>query len=90
MSTLSIAKSRNTKSAAPKKGSGQSKTASRRKVTSPAANMGRCPGGENACSAGNANVIAHRLRVIKPPRRSIRASSLKPDRLVSLASQIEP
>ena len=38
MSTLSIAKSRNTKSAAPKKGSGQSKTASRRKVTSPAAN----------------------------------------------------
>ena len=37
MSTLSI-KSRNTKSAAPKKGSVQSKTASRRKVTSPAAN----------------------------------------------------
>jgi Protein of unknown function (DUF3489) len=36
MSTLSI-KSRNTKSAAPKKGSAQSKTASRRKVTSPAA-----------------------------------------------------
>jgi hypothetical protein len=35
MSTLSI-KSRNTKSAAPKKGSAQSKTASRRKVTSPA------------------------------------------------------
>ena len=37
MSTLSI-KSRNTKSAAPKKGSAQSKTASRRKVASPAAN----------------------------------------------------
>jgi len=37
MSTLSI-KSRNTKSAAPKKGSAQSKTAPRRKVTSPAAN----------------------------------------------------
>src|ERR1700730_8775740 len=37
MSSLSI-KSRNTKSAAPKKGSAQSKTASRRKVTSPAAN----------------------------------------------------
>jgi hypothetical protein len=37
MSTLSI-KSRNTKSAAPKKGRAQSKTASRRKVTSPAAN----------------------------------------------------
>ena len=37
MSTVSI-KSRNTKSAAPKKGSAQSKTASRRKVTSPAAN----------------------------------------------------
>ena len=40
MSTLSI-KSRNTKSAAPKKGSAQSKTASRRKVTSPAANAKR-------------------------------------------------
>jgi hypothetical protein len=37
MSTLSI-KSRNPKSAAPKKGSAQSKTASRRKVTSPAVN----------------------------------------------------
>ena len=37
MSTLSM-KSRNTKSAAPKKGSAQSKTASGRKVTSPAAN----------------------------------------------------
>ena len=37
MSTLSI-KSRNTKSAAPKKGSAQSKTASRRKVASPAVN----------------------------------------------------
>jgi hypothetical protein len=37
MSTPSI-KSRNTKSAAPKKGSAQSNTASRRKVTSPAAN----------------------------------------------------
>ena len=43
MSTLSIAKSRNTKSAAPKKGSGQSKTASRRKVTSPAANAKKLP-----------------------------------------------
>jgi hypothetical protein len=37
MSPLSI-KSRNTKSAAPKKGSAQSKTAFRREVTSPAAN----------------------------------------------------
>src|ERR1700730_13900926 len=37
MPALSI-KSRNTKSAAPKTGSAQSKTASRRKVTSPAAN----------------------------------------------------
>ena len=37
MSSLSI-RSRNPKSAAPKKGSAQSKTASRRKVTSPAAN----------------------------------------------------
>jgi hypothetical protein len=37
MSTLSI-KSRNTKSAPPKKGSAQAKTASRRKITSPAAN----------------------------------------------------
>ena len=38
MSSFSIAKSRNLESAAPKKGSPQSKTASRRKVTSPAAN----------------------------------------------------
>ena len=37
MSSLSI-RSRNPKSAAPKKGSAQSKTASRRKVMSPAAN----------------------------------------------------
>ena len=37
MSTISI-KSRNTRNAAPKKGSAQSKTASRRNVTSPAAN----------------------------------------------------
>jgi hypothetical protein len=35
--------SRNTKSAAPKKGSAQSKTASRRKVTSPAANAKKSP-----------------------------------------------
>jgi hypothetical protein len=38
MSTLSIEKSRNPKSTAPKKGSAQSKTASRRKVISAAAN----------------------------------------------------
>ena len=38
MSTLSLAKSRNPKSAAPKKGNAQSKTASRRKVISAAAN----------------------------------------------------
>ena len=38
MSTLSNQKSRNPKSAAPKKGSVKSKTASRRKVTSAAAN----------------------------------------------------
>jgi hypothetical protein len=38
MSTLSIKKSRNAKSAAPKKGSAKSKTASRRKITSAAAN----------------------------------------------------
>ena len=37
MSSLSHAKSRNMKSAAPKKGSAKSKAASRRKVTSPAA-----------------------------------------------------
>ena len=42
MSTLSI-KSRNTKSAAPKKGSGQSKTASRRKVPSTAATAKKPP-----------------------------------------------
>ena len=38
MSTLSIAKSRNPKSAAPKKGSVKSNATSRRKVTSAAAN----------------------------------------------------
>jgi hypothetical protein len=38
MSTLSIAKSRNPKSVTPEKGSAKSKTASRRKVTSAAAN----------------------------------------------------
>ena len=38
MSTLSIAKSRNAKSAAPKKGSAKSNATSRRKVTSAAAN----------------------------------------------------
>jgi hypothetical protein len=43
MSCLQIHSSRNTKSAAPKKGSAQSKTASRRKVTSPAANAKKPP-----------------------------------------------
>jgi hypothetical protein len=38
MSTLSIAKSRNPKSAAPKKGSAKSNATSRRKITSAAAN----------------------------------------------------
>src|SRR6202035_4049101 len=42
MSTLSI-KSQNTKSTAPKKGSAQSKTASRRKVTSAAATAKKPP-----------------------------------------------
>ena len=43
MSSLSIAKSRNLESATPKKGSAQSKTATRRKVTSPAANAKKPP-----------------------------------------------
>ena len=43
MSSLSLAKSRNMKSAAPKKGSAQSKAASRRKVTSPAATAKKPP-----------------------------------------------
>ena len=43
MSSLSIAKSRNLESTAPKKGSAKSNTASRRKVTSPAANAKKPP-----------------------------------------------
>ena len=39
MSTLSIEKSRNPKSAAPKKGSAKSNATSRRKITSAAANV---------------------------------------------------
>ena len=43
MSTLSLAKSRNPKSAAPKKGSAKSNATSRRKVTSAAANAKKPP-----------------------------------------------
>ena len=43
MSSLSLAKSRNPKSAAPKKGSAKSNTASRRKVTSTAATAKKPP-----------------------------------------------
>ena len=43
MSTLSIEKSRNFESPAPKKGSVKSNTSSRRKVTSPAANAKKLP-----------------------------------------------
>src|SRR5580693_7257602 len=51
MSTLSI-KSRNTKSAAPKKGSAQSKTASRRKVTSPESKAERVAAAKTLRKAG--------------------------------------
>ena len=43
MSSLSIAKSRNLESTAPKKGSAKSNTSSRRRVPSPAANAKKLP-----------------------------------------------
>ena len=77
MSTLSI-KSRNTKSAAPKKGSAQSKTASRRKVTSPAANAKK-PSTKRVAAAKT-------LRKADEPRAE---RVTKQERVLTLLSQSE-
>src|SRR6202795_5196898 len=83
MSTLSI-KSRNTKSAAPKKGSAQSKTASRRKVTSPAANAKK--------PTRSVESKAERVAAAKPLRKAdeprvVRVT--KQERVLTLLSQSE-
>ena len=83
MSTLSI-KSRNTKSAAPKKGSTQSKTASRRKVTSPAANAKK--------PARSVESKAERVAAAKTPLKSGEpklARVTKQERVLTLLSQPE-
>ena len=80
MSTLSI-KSRNTKSAAPKKGSAQSKTASRRKVTSPAANAKKPT---RSVESKAERVAAAMLKTADEPRAE-RVS--KQERVLTLLSQ---
>ena len=83
MSTLSI-KSRNTKSAASKKGSAQSKTASRRRVTSPAANAKK--------PTRSVESKAERVAAAKTPRKTDepRAERVtKQERVLSLLSQPE-
>ena len=83
MSTLSI-KSRNTKSAAPKKGSAQSKTASRRKVTSPAAHAKK--------PARSVESKAERVAAAKTPLKSDEpklARVTKQERVLTLLSQSE-
>jgi hypothetical protein len=83
MSTLSI-KSRNTKSAAPKKGSAQSNTASRRKVTSPAANAKKpTRSGE---SKAERVAAAKTLREADEPRAE---RVTKQERVLTLLSQSE-
>src|SRR6202040_4076776 len=81
--TLSI-KSRNTKSAAPKKGSAQSKTASRRKVTSPAANAKK--------PTRSVESKAERVATAKAPPKSDEPKVervTKQERLLTLLSQAE-
>ena len=83
MSTLSI-KSRNTKSAAPKKGSAQSKTASRRKVTSPAANAKK--------PARSVETKAERVAAAKTPLKADEPKVervTKQERVLTLLSQSE-
>jgi hypothetical protein len=83
MSTLSI-KSRNTKSVAPKKGSAQSKTASRRKVTSPAANA------KKPTRSGESK--AERVAAAKTPLKTDEpkvARVTKQERVLTLLSQPE-
>jgi len=83
MSTLSI-KSRNTKSAAPKKGSAQSKTASRRKVTSPAANAKKPT--RSVESKAERVAAAKTLRKADEPKV---ARVTKQERVLTLLSQSE-
>ena len=83
MSTLSI-KSRNTKSASPKKGSAQSKTASRRKATSPAANAKKPT--RSVESKAERVATAKTLRKADEPKAE-RVS--KQDRVLTLLSQPE-
>src|SRR3984893_16425165 len=83
MSTLSI-KSRNTKSAAPKKGSAQSKTASRRKVTSPAANAKKPT--RSVESKTERVAAAKTLRKADEPRAE---RVTKQERVLTLLSQSE-
>ena len=83
MSTLSI-KSRNTKSAAPKKGSAQSKTASRRKVTSPAANAKKPT--RSVESKAERVAAAKTLRKADEPRAE---RATKQERVLTLLSQPE-
>jgi hypothetical protein len=83
MSTLSI-KSRNTRSAAPKKGSAQSKTASRRKVTSPAANAKK--------PTRSVETNAKRVVAAKTPAKADEPKVervTKQERLLTLLSQAE-
>jgi hypothetical protein len=82
MSTLSI-KSRNTKSAAPKKGSAQSKTASRRKVTSPAANAKKPT--RSVESKAERVAAAKTLRADEPKVERV----TKQERVLTLLSQPE-
>ena len=83
MSTLSI-KSRNTKSAASKKGSAQSKTASRRKVTSPAANAKRPT---RSVESKTERVAAAKTRVKIDQPKVERVT--KQERVLTLLSQSE-
>ena len=84
MSSLSVAKSRNPKSAAPKKGSAQSKTASRRKVTSPAANAKRPT---RSVESKTERVAAAKTRVKIDQPKVERVT--KQERVLTLLSQSE-
>jgi Protein of unknown function (DUF3489) len=75
MSSLSIAKSRNLESTAPKKGSAKSNTASRRKVTSPAANAKKPP--------RSVESKAERVAAAKTPVERV----TKQERVLTLLSQ---
>jgi hypothetical protein len=83
MSTLSI-KSLNTKSSAPKKGRAQSQTASRRKVTSPAANAKKPT--RSVESKAERVAAAKTLRKADEPKRE---RVTKQERLLTLLSQAE-